>query len=90
MKHIISYENMTEPEKSARALADVQFWLGARYEQVSNTLAESFPMELESFAMWADFVGLQGFPVKVWYADCAQRAGAIESARRVLGRARRV
>lgn len=69
MKMTKNYSGFTTmEEKLAEALKDVKFYLGdKKYDSISAIMRQATTQE--HFIIYADMVGVRGFPIIAWYED---------------------
>ena len=63
MKTTVSYKN--SPCPNADAVADIQSYLGDRYERAVEIVKPI--TDFEQFAFACSFIGIEGFPVRAWF-----------------------
>ena len=49
------------------AMADIIWYLGSKYNSIANALQEEGDHGLDMLRLQLSFVGIQGYPVGVWY-----------------------
>lgn len=69
MQQTFDYTNLPEPEKAAKALADIKFYLGdEHFERAEGLFRPNAGLDFESFVFNCSlFLGIEGYPVRVWY-----------------------
>lgn len=70
MHHTVRYDTEGDPAAAeVKAMQDVEAWLGDRYSVVEATLKTAIARgcPLDEFQIAVSFVGIQGYPAKVWY-----------------------
>lgn len=63
MKRTVDYA--FSPCPNADAVADIQEYLGDRYDRVAAYLRTI--TDFGQFQLWCSFAGIEGFPVKAWF-----------------------
>jgi hypothetical protein len=67
MSHTISYKDLPQEQADTKAMEDVKFWLGDKFDFVDNTLREAVQKgeikTLKHLCFYASFIGIQGYPV---------------------------
>jgi hypothetical protein len=72
MHYTIDYSQLTEDQKKQKAIDNVKFWFGAKY----NTMKKAFTAEVkagmtfDSFEIAMGFCGVTGYPVKSFAEEC--------------------
>lgn len=70
MHHTIKYDSQGDPAAAAaKAMQDIEAWLGPRFSTVEATLKDAVARgcPLDEFQIAVSFVGIQGYPARVWY-----------------------
>ena len=75
MKTQIDYSN--SPCKNFDAVEDIKDYFGPKWDKVSGLM--SAVRDVELFEQYANFGGVEGFPVKAWY-DLYFGGGAYDKA----------
>ncbi len=59
--------HLSHADRVAAALQDIKDWLGSdeKFDSISRELSRV--PDQDQFCHWADFAGVRGFPVIVWY-----------------------
>jgi hypothetical protein len=67
MHHTISYKDLSQEQADIKAIEDVKFWLGDRFEFVDNTLKNGVEkgelININHLRFACSFIGVQGYPV---------------------------
>lgn len=75
MKTIVDYAKSPAPK--ADAVNDVKDYFGTKWNEISAHMRQI--KDVEQFELWANFAGVEGFPVKAWY-DLYWGEGAYDAA----------
>ena len=81
MKTQIDYAGSPAPRFDA--VEDIKDYFGKRWDKVSGLMGAIHDVEL--FEQWANFSGVEGFPVKAWY-DLYHGEGAYDAAWNLVAR----
>ena len=75
MTHYITrYAGLSEEEKQEKALNDIKDYLGEpKFNEITSAFRNTYPVgvkvpTLGQFRFKLSFVGVQGYPVEVWYS----------------------
>jgi len=70
MSHETDYSGMTPLVAHAAAVSDVKFWLGDRYDEMTEKLRQEPQPSIGAFMnIYAPFAGVQGYPARAWYHE---------------------
>ena len=68
MSHTISYAGLNQHDADEKALEDVRFWLGDRFDHVDKTLRDGVEkgelININHLRFACSFVGIKGRPVE--------------------------
>jgi hypothetical protein len=67
MHHDIRYNDPDDMVNEQAAMADIIWYLGSKYNSIANALQEEGDHGLDMLRLQLSFVGIQGYPVGVWY-----------------------
>lgn len=69
MHHDVRYDLSNPAEAQDQAMKDIEEWLGDRFSTVEATVKRVVDggCPFDEFQFAVSFVGIQGYPVKVWY-----------------------
>ncbi len=68
MRTTIDYSTLQEPEKSKRALADIENYLGKDRMARDAKILKGLNPRFEAFqGACGLFIGIEGFPVQAWF-----------------------
>jgi len=78
--YTVKYGDLEGIPKQAKALADIVDYLGwEKFTELSGVLAEENPrLTLKQLRMALSFAGVQGYPVRAWYAHIYGQAALAE------------
>lgn len=65
MSHTARYSG-PPTDKESTAMDDIKFWLGDKFEE-KEAFLKAEPMSGDLFTLCCGFLGVQGYPVGVWY-----------------------
>lgn len=71
----VHYSGNNTPEDKTKAIKDIKSYLGAKkFEEITEAYRKDEPQTFKSFCFQlAVFVGVQGYPARVWFEHIYQR-----------------